>query len=1047
MTLRYQSNLLAVLAALAVAMALAMSGLSLAGMNRQAAQVSSAEDTARGVVQLRTLIMETALYLETRPIEQFRRRVAGFRETLAGHQYRDNAAAALLRREREHVDVLARQFERLAATEPARREQAGAAVNALLVTTQNMMDDAFELMRLERHGLDRARQLAAWLILLGIVVLAALILGASLVVRRQVLAPIAALQRVVGQVGRGQLGQRANLSVNNEIGFLGTEFDRMSEQLQQSRAAQAADREQLQRSVDALAGKSGELARAQDDLRAIIDHTPALVVYWDKHLLNRFANRAYLDWFGVTPEQMKGRHMCDIIGGSRFAEIGPMLELVLQGQPQMFERRLDFGNGVARHALFSYVPDVQDGEVAGFYGFISDITPVRQAQAGQDEALARLQSVVDAASDFSIIATDLHGRITLFSKGAERMLGYAADDMVGKATPAVLHLWHEMEQRSVALSAMLARPVHGFDVFVEIPRQRGSESRDWLYRRKDGDTVPVNLTVTAMRAPSGAITGYLGIAKDIRHEQEVRRILADARDQAESANIAKTRFLANMSHEIRTPMNAILGMLRLQRQTALSAQQLDYASKAESAAKSLLSLLNDILDVSRLEANKMPLESAPFRIDALVRDLGPMLAALAGAKPLRIVTMVDPALPLSVRGDAMRLRQVLLNLAGNAIKFTEAGEVALSVGALGGDVVEFAVRDTGIGIAPEQQGLIFDGFSQAEASTSRRFGGSGLGLTISQHLVALMGGTLKVDSSPGKGSTFRFAVRLLPAALPVAVPSLALPALAGGQGKRLAGLRLLVVDDNELNLQVARELLLHEGASVDVAGGGVDAVRLVLAATPRHDAVLMDAMMPDLDGYESTRRIRSHAHLQQLPVIAMTANTMSGDRELSLAAGMNDHVGKPIELDLLVETVLRHCRPARAPAAAGLAGGRGMSGVDLEPALQRLGENRPLYVSLARTFAGEAHGLLGTLASALEDRRLGQAANELHTFRSAAGIVGATRLADFALLQEHRLREPGAALGELEATGLIAEAERLTAEALCGLEAALQLLEDEGIAN
>jgi PAS domain S-box-containing protein len=1042
MTLQHQSNLLAWIAALAVALVLGVTGMSLRQVRQQTLQISNAEDTARGVAQFRYLIMETSLYHEARSIAQFRRLNTGFRAELDSQAYSNPAAQFLLQRERDNAAVLARQFERL--VDPGQRagEQSAAVVNSLFVTTQAMNDDAFELMRLERLALERAQQSAALLMLLSIALLTALIVAASWVIRRHVLRPIAALGQVMQQVSEGQLGQCAGLTVTNEVGALGKVFDGMSEQLLQQHTALAAEKQALHETVAALASSSGQLARAQDDLRTIIDHTPALVVYWDKHLLNRFANRAYLDWFGMTPSQMQGRHMREIIGEARYAEIGPMIAQVLEGKQLMFERLVEADNGVQRHALFSYVPEMQDGEVLGFYGFISDISPIKQAQAGQEAALGRLQSVVDAASDFSIVATDLHGRITLFSKGAEAMLGYEAAEVVGKSTPAALHLWHEMELRSAALTSMLGRPVQGFDVLIEVARQRGSESRDWLYRRKDGDTVPVNVTVTAMRDGQGAISGFLCIAKDIRQEQEVRRILADARDQAEAANTAKTRFLANMSHEIRTPMNAILGMLRLQRQTALTAQQLDYATKAESASRSLLGLLNDILDVSRLEANKMTLESTPFRIDALVRDLSPMLAALAGGKPLRIVTMVDPSLPLSVRGDMMRLRQVLLNLGGNAIKFTSFGEVVLSVGSQGNDMIEFSVRDTGIGIAPDQQRTIFDGFSQAEASTSRRYGGSGLGLTISQHLVALMGGELTVESAKGVGSTFRFAIPLMPAALPLVAPASESPAARIEPGTRLAGLRLLVVDDNELNLQVARELLRFEGATVDIAGGGLEGVRQVLAATPLYDAVLMDAQMPDLDGYEATRRLRRHAHLRQMPIIAMTANTMQGDRELSLAAGMNEHVGKPIDLDALVDTILRLCRPTSVMAALVAEPGKGA--IELAVALQRVGNNKALFASLARTFAGEAHTLLGKLSSALGDRRLAEAANELHTFRSAAGIVGAVRLANFALIQEFKLRDAGGVIDDVGATILINEIARLTADALAGLDIALLQLEEEG---
>jgi PAS domain S-box-containing protein len=1053
MTLKQQSNLLAWLAALAVAAVLSVSWLSLHQVRQQTAQITTAEDTAKGVAQFRYLIMEAALYHEPRSLEQWKRHVASFRVALAEHHYTTAASNGLLQREREQLDILARQFERLAATSKDYPELLASNVSALFLTTQDMGDDAYELMRLERQQLEEAQQMAARLMLLSIAVLTVLLVGASVIIRRRVLAPIALLQAGMEQVGAGQLGRRVDLRVENEIGALGTVFDTMSAQLQQSRDALAADdavRRQAQAelldTVQALARKSDELSQAQSDLQSIIDHTPALVVYWDRELINRFGNRAYFDWFGITPEQMKGRHMREIIGEERFATLAPQMAQVMRGVPQVFEGVIDYAGGQQRHALFSYFPDLQDGQVKGCYGFVSDITQLKQAQAARTEALERLQNVVDAASDFAIVATNVAGSITLFSKGAELMTGYAAHEVVGKATPALLHVAGEVQARGAALTAIQGRRIEGFDVFVDMARQSGSESRDWTYRRKDGSTLPVNMTVTAMRDPHGMVTGFLAIAKDIRHEQEVRRILAEARDEAESANTAKTHFLANMSHEIRTPMNAILGMLRLQRQTPLSPQQLDYATKAESAATSLLGLLNDILDVSRLEAHKMTLERAPFRIDALVRDITPMLTALASGKQLRVVTLVDPALPLVVEGDMMRLRQVLLNLAGNAIKFTNEGEVELAVDACGDNIVGFTVRDTGIGITPEQCATIFDGFSQAEASTSRRFGGSGLGLTISQHLVSLMGGTLEVDSTPSVGSCFSFRARLPAASLQ------ALPAPprkpARSAARRLEGLRLLVVDDNALNQQVARELLAFEGAVVDVASGGVEGVRMVLDALPPYHAVLMDVQMPDQDGYESTRILRRRAHLKTLPIIAMTANTMAGDRELSLAAGMDDHVGKPIDIDALVMTLLDQCRPAMpapplsapaplpppAPVPAVPAPGC----IEVDRALARLGGNRQLYESLARTFSGEARTLMGRLETALAAGRMTEAGNVLHTFRSAAGIVGASQLDVFTFEAEQSLRAPGAQLDAQAVATLLAKAGNLTAQALAELDRMLE---------
>ncbi|MFZ2652468.1 MAG: PAS-domain containing protein, partial [Burkholderiaceae bacterium] len=335
--------------------------------------------------------------------------------------------------------------------------------------------------------------------------------------------------------------------------------------------------------------------------------------------------------------------------------------------------------------------------------------------------------------------------------------------------------------------------------------------------------------------------------------------LVQATEAAHAASKAKSQFLANMSHEIRTPMNAILGMLRLLQKTPLSTRQADYAAKTEGAARSLLGLLNDILDFSKVEAGKMSLEAHVFHIDQLLRDLSVILGANVGGKPVELRFHIDPALPRQVVGDAMRLQQVLINLGGNAIKFTAQGEVLVSLVLVARDSVcvtmRVTVRDTGIGIAPEHQARIFGGFSQAEASTTRRFGGTGLGLAISQRLVALMGGELRLDSAPGQGSCFHFCVTL-PVATDASHPAEAvgdnseLAAPAGNEhrqasrleataratpasaGPRLAGLRVLVVEDNLNNQQVARELLEDEGALVQIAQHGQEGVEAVAAADP-----------------------------------------------------------------------------------------------------------------------------------------------------------------------------------------------------------------------
>jgi signal transduction histidine kinase/CheY-like chemotaxis protein len=381
--------------------------------------------------------------------------------------------------------------------------------------------------------------------------------------------------------------------------------------------------------------------------------------------------------------------------------------------------------------------------------------------------------------------------------------------------------------------------------------------------------------------------------------------------RAEQASIAKGQFLANMSHEIRTPMNAILGLLTMLQDTPLNATQLDFVRKTDGAARSLLGLLNDILDFSKVEAGKMTLDPRPFNLDILLKDVAVILASNVGDKPVALRFDVAPDVPRVLLGDDMRLQQVLINLGGNAIKFTSEGEVVLGVrqverGALDA-VLEFSMHDSGIGIAAENQVHIFSGFSQAEASTTRRFGGTGLGLSISSRLVTLLGGTLQLNSAAGQGSTFYFQLRFPLASLPaVDVPQPTLPGHAAPvRVKRLQGMRVLVVEDNKINQMVARGLLSKEGADITMADNGQLGVAAVATTQPHFDAILMDVQMPVMDGYAATRAIRQELGLATLPIIAMTANAMASDRAACLEAGMDEHIGKPFDLDQLVALLLR----------------------------------------------------------------------------------------------------------------------------------------------
>jgi PAS domain S-box-containing protein len=409
---------------------------------------------------------------------------------------------------------------------------------------------------------------------------------------------------------------------------------------------------------------------------------------------------------------------------------------------------------------------------------------------------------------------------------------------------------------------------------------------------------------------SGYVFSFRDVTERMRAETEQRAYEATLRTkniELEKANQVKSEFLANMSHEIRTPMSAIIGMARLCLGMELTGQQRDYVDKLHRAGKSLLGIINDILDFSKIEAGKLALESVPFDLQNVFDHLNTLASHAAHDKGLALDIHVDllpgaTALLRQLQGDPLRLGQVLLNLVGNAIKFTSTGKVTVHVSLINADDAQvelhFEVRDTGIGITPEQCSRLFQSFSQADASTTRKYGGTGLGLVISQSLVRMMHGEIEVRSVPGEGSCFMFNARFVRNLQSLeSAPKAGAEALGIQSQDLLQNVSVLVVEDNFINQQIAVEFLTQAGLKPVLANNGQESLERLTEQS--FDVVLMDVQMPVMDGYEATRHIRAQAQFASLPVIAMTANAMAGDAQRCIDAGMNDHVSKPVDPDQL----------------------------------------------------------------------------------------------------------------------------------------------------
>ena len=657
--------------------------------------------------------------------------------------------------------------------------------------------------------------------------------------------------------------------------------------------------------------KLAELALLESHslLMTVIDAIPMRVFWKDRQLHYLGCNTAFARDAGKTaPAELIGQddfHM----GWAEQAKSyrADDRQLMDSGLAKLaFEEPQTTPDGGTMWLRTSKIPlKTPDGQVFGVLGIYEDVTQRKLVE----EQLRKLSQVAEQSPE-SVIITDLRGYIEYVNPAFLRNTGYALEEVLGR-NPRMLQTHVTPKSTYAAMWNALS--------------QGQSWSGEFIDQRKDASVFTEWAVITPLRDEQGVVTHYVSIQEDITEKkrlaleldeyrkglelQVMQRTLelTSARQQADESNRAKSEFLANMSHEIRTPLGAISGMARLIRREPLTASQSDKITKLESAAKHLGATINDILDLSKIEANRLVLEESPVLVDPLVDNISNMLQQTVEEKGLVLLLEVDP-MPPGLLGDATRLGQALLNYAGNAVKFTDGGTVTvrgrIEDESADAALLRFEVQDTGLGIAPDKLAKLFSPFVQADSTTTRKYGGTGLGLAITKRLVEAMGGEVGVASEVGKGSTFWFTARLKKGAVTGGQDLDAPGAGADVQLKAaFAGRRVLLAEDDEFNREIGTILLQDVGLVVDVAEDGQAA--FAMAVKNAYDLILMDMQMPKMDGLEATRQIRSASAAQAVPIVAMTANAFAEDRIRCLEAGMDDFVTKPVDPAVLYQVLLR----------------------------------------------------------------------------------------------------------------------------------------------
>jgi PAS domain S-box-containing protein len=760
-------------------------------------------------------------------------------------------------------------------------------------------------------------------------------------------------------------------------------------------------------------------------LRVIVDNSEDAIFVKDGDGRYVVCNPAAARYMGLAPEAVIGRQDRDVFPADQYQTIVETDRRVVDGgRIQTIAERVE--TAIGQRVFRTTKGPLSDpaGKPAGLFGIARDLTD----RLAADEQLHKLSHAIEQSPE-SVCITDAQGRIEYVNPAFSGITGYAPGEAIGRDASFLQsdQAPHDPNQ----------------DLWVAL--ERGDSWKGEFYnRRKDGTDYVGFAIVSPIRDAEGKTTHYLSVMEDAterirlgkeldEHRNHLEDLVATrtqelnlARQQAEAANRAKSAFVANMSHEIRTPLNAILGLTHLLRTGGATPVQVEQLNKIDAAGRHLLSLISDILDLSKIDAGRLNLESSVFSLAAMLDEVAAIIGESARAKGVEV--KVDTGgVPDGLIGDPTRVRQALFNFAGNAVKFTERGSIAIRARLVQAEdrdlLVRFEVADTGIGIDPDVLPRLFDAFQQADSTTTRRFGGTGLGLAITRRLALLMGGEVGVESQPDGGSIFWFSGRFRRYD-GVTMVGATDRAASSANLDIPAGRHVLVAEDQPINLEVATALLERLGLVVDVAHDGREAV--AMASAGAYDAVLMDIQMPIMDGLDATRAIRALPGWAEVPIIAMTANAFEDDRRNCIAAGMDEFLAKPVDPQVLASTLARWlalrpgvrqgdgradtppmAREAPTPGcadepAAIVAALTGMAGVNTASGLERMLGRADRYVELLGRFV-DGHRDDGSVVDAhLRDGRYEDIGHLAHSIKGTAAILGLDRISEMAYALETR---------------------------------------------